>query len=153
MRPLSRFLSVDWARRGLVLEALALLTLASAAVRVMPFRWYARSLGQVGHAPWRGASRGDDAALRVGWAIRAVSRALPWTCTCLMQAAAGQWMLRRRGIPATLELGMARDEATGAVLAHAWLSTGDVVLAGGAELSRTYTVVGRFTTGGVDRPH
>ena len=48
-------------------------------------------------------------------------------------------MLRRRGIPSTLYLGMTRDP----VAAHAWLRVGDTNVTGGRDVER-YAVVASF---------
>jgi hypothetical protein len=51
---------------------------------------------------------------------------------CLEKALAGRWMLRRRGIPSTMYVGMAKRD--GGFIAHAWLvGEGRTVTGGGAE--------------------
>ena len=53
-------------------------------------------------------------------------------------------MLRRRGLPSTLYLGVARDgEAGSGARAHAWLRSGHVVVTGGAGREQ-FTVVASF---------
>ena len=128
-----------------MLEATVCVGVAGGAVAWMPFRWYAGSLGRA-----RSGSSGDEPAApgqtlqRVAWAISVVSRHLPWTSTCLMRAMAGQWMLRRRGVHGTVQIGVTRDVVSGEMLAHAWLRSGGRVLLG-AELSQGYTAVASFT--------
>jgi len=138
---IARFLALDGGRRRLALEAAGSLMRAWFRVRCGPFRGYAGAPVEQRTGP--GRDHADDAA-GVSWAIAAVSARLPWTSTCLMQAIAGQSMLRRRGIPATVRLGLARDEGTGRLLAHAWLVSGDAVLAGG-DPDRRYALFGDFT--------
>ncbi|MBI2865197.1 MAG: lasso peptide biosynthesis B2 protein [Chloroflexi bacterium] len=120
----------SWTERWLVLEALVGLLLAGALVRSIPFkrlsRWYGLRLGD-GVAEIPAASTAT--ACRVGWAVSAVARRTPGYSTCLVQALAGAAMLRRRGLPATVYLGMAKDEVEG-YLAHAWLRCGDRILTG-----------------------
>ncbi len=80
----------------------------------------------------------------VGWAVQVAAARAPWQATCLVQALAGVAMLRRRGIPGALNLGVATDGlATPSVSAHAWLCCGDAVLTGGSALRR-YRVITRF---------
>jgi hypothetical protein len=85
--------------------------------------------------------------LEMSGANRVVGRNLPWENTCLVQAMAGQWMLRRRGLPGKLYLGLARDLESGELLAHAWLRTGEKVLTDGADLGLGYTVEGSIAKG------
>ncbi|MFN3648526.1 MAG: lasso peptide biosynthesis B2 protein [Armatimonadota bacterium] len=47
------------------------------------------------------------------------AEALPGEVTCLPRALALFWLLRRRGIPAALRVGVCKEE--GALLAHAWV--------------------------------
>lgn len=69
---------------------------------------------------------------KIGWAIQAVSARVPWESACLVQALTGMAMLGRRGINASLYLGVAKDgNEVGAISAHAWLCCGNVVLTGG----------------------
>lgn len=51
-------------------------------------------------------------------------------------------MLRRRQIPSTLYLGVAKKE-DGDLNAHAWLRTGDAIILGGGGLER-FSVVSTF---------
>ncbi len=147
MRRVRSFLALDRDRRRLLLEAALCLGFAGAAVRWVPFRWFAGSLGRARAGPSR------DEPLerlptpeRIAWAIGLASSHLPWTSTCLMRAMAGQWMLRRRGVRATVHLGLARDETSGELLAHAWLRSGGRVLIGEEALRRRYTAIGTFST-------
>lgn len=135
----------SWAQWSLFLQALVALCLARAALLLAPFALSARWLGlrQEGAAPSGEAASGPgdpasvpgDAAsvsgdaASVAWAVRAAAGRLPWQSTCLVQALAGALLLRRRGMPATLVLGVARDPQRG-VTAHAWLRCGEHVLTG-----------------------
>lgn len=76
----------------------------------------------------RGARVTTEAA-RIGWAISVAARYVPWRADCLIQAMAATAWLRRRGLAGDFYLGVAKDE-TGALSAHAWLRSGDVVVTG-----------------------
>jgi hypothetical protein len=52
-------------------------------------------------------------------------------------------MLRRRGVPSTLYLGVMKDDTAG-LSAHAWVRSGDVVLTGATGRER-FTVISTFT--------
>ena len=122
-------------KRLLLLEAAVCLAVSRLAIAALPFRWLSGALRQQqGEAP-----RDEEAAVaqceRVTWALQQLRRRAPWSGNCLAQALAGKYMLRRRGIPSTLHLGVAKDQATD-LEAHAWLRSGDVVVAGGGDLDR-----------------
>ena len=55
----------------------------------------------------------------IGTMLGRVARHTWWRSMCLEQAVAGRWMLRRRGIPSTMYVGMAKRD--GNFIAHAWL--------------------------------
>jgi hypothetical protein len=60
-------------------------------------------------------------ASRVGFAVSRAADRLPWHPTCLRQAIAAQRMLRCRGIPARLHLGISTASSSEA---HAWVTVG-----------------------------
>jgi hypothetical protein len=116
-------------RRAYLREAVLMLMLARVAVRVVPaarlFAFVDRPMKRVcrfatGDADW------------VAWAIGESTRFPGLTATpCLPQALAAHVMLRRRGIPSRLCLGVTRHND--AVAAHAWVETGERSIVGGAE--------------------
>lgn len=83
-----------------------------------------------------------ETVIFVSRTIRTMSRHLPWECKCLAQAISGKMMLRRRQIPSTLYLGVAKKE-DGDLNAHAWLRAGDIIILGGGGLKR-FAVVSTF---------
>jgi len=149
MSRLGTFLRMHREQRRALVEAGCLLSVARFAVSFIPFRWIVAFLGRYRtESPAEDQPRHLPAIRQVFWAIRVMSRNLPWKNTCLVQAMAGQWMLRRRGVPGTLYLGLARDQESGELLAHAWLRSGQKMVTGGNSLDRGYTVVGSFSGGG-----
>jgi hypothetical protein len=52
-------------------------------------------------------------------------------------------MLRRRGLSATIHLGLARESGAGALSAHAWSRCGEVPVTGVAE-ARGFVAVAAF---------
>ncbi len=144
MHRIRRFLALPGGQRKVFAEAAFWLSVARVAVACLPFRWIVRYLGKFSaeHGPLEGEDRSED--LRsVLWSIRVVSRHLPWESRCLVQAVAGQRMLCGRGLPSTLYLGVANDEESGELVAHAWLRSGERILTGDGRLER-YAVVARF---------
>jgi hypothetical protein len=134
------------AERALLVEALVLLGIARLAVLVLPFRWLAVSLGKPMKETGTEANPSDLLCARmVGQAVCSAARYTPWESVCLPQAVAGQWMLKRRNIAATLYLGVAKDETKSDSLgAHAWLRYGNAILTG-REGHLRFTVVAAFS--------
>ncbi len=145
--PAARFVvarRVATSNRLLLLEAAVCLAAARLVVSVLPLRWLTGALRQrLGET----LGENDAATLaqgeRVAQALQRMRRRVPWTGHCLAQALAGKFMLRRRGIASTLHLGVAKDGKTN-LEAHAWLRSGDVVVAGGEDLER-FTLLATFS--------
>ena len=130
-----RLASRDGARAA---EAAAYLALARAAVLALPFPVLSKRLGVL-RAETPAAAPIDPASYRVGSAIGAAARRVPWRSECLEQAIAAKAMLRRRGVPSTLYLGMTKDP----IQAHAWVRVGTLHVTGGQDVGR-YAVVASF---------
>ena len=58
-------------------------------------------------------------AMRLGRLVSIASRHGPCTVTCLRRSLALGWLLRRRGLPAQLRVGVGKDD--GRTHAHAWV--------------------------------
>jgi hypothetical protein len=138
MRSVALFLARPAADRALALEALAELVRARLLVRWLPFRRLARQLGRPSDAARPALSEGEGRIVqRVSWAVQAVARHVAGGFVCLPQAIAAQRMLRRRGVPSTIHLGVALDERRPAGLAaHAWLCAGEKFVTGEEESRR-----------------
>jgi hypothetical protein len=131
---LARFWRLSWRDRALLTEALVFLTAACVGMRLVPFRRLAPYLGVVTtDAPPAGGAGGGQPT-RVGRAVQAVSRRVPWRTQCLTEAMAAQWMLRRRGLPGVLHVGVHKEGDT--MTAHAWTSCGNENVVGGAGAER-----------------
>ena len=133
----------SWVDRLLFLEALAWLCWTKLLLVLVPFRWIAPRLGrQMTESPVGRDEAGLPQVKRVSWAVQAVARHVPLGFVCLPQAIAAKWMLRRRGLPSTLYLGLRRHE-TVKITAHAWLRAGDRILTGRAE-SASHQIIASF---------
>jgi hypothetical protein len=138
-----KWLRFNRAQRLLLLEAAWALAAAQVAVRLLPFRWITPRLGRVGSVADRPLSPEEQwQAQQVGWAIMKLARFLPWDARCLAQAVAGKWMLRRRGLPSTLYLGVDRGRESW-LEAHAWLRCGTEFVTGQRQHER-FTVLATF---------
>ncbi len=65
---------------------------------------------------------------RMAWLVDVADRYAPGKSSCLRQAAALAWLLRRRGVATSLRIGVARQE--GKFTAHSWLELGEGELLG-----------------------
>lgn len=105
-------------------EAMVALALASAAVRLLPFRWVVRTMGRGDPA---GARReGDTDAVRT--AVERAGRRLPWRTVCIQQGLAAHWLLRRRRFASRLHYGILQEPAL--LKAHVWVTLGEKVVIG-----------------------
>ena len=118
----------------LLAECLLALSAATLARRLLPFRWLVRTLGRSQRElPHEHTPREANLSLRVSRGLAAATARFPWRSTCFEQAIAGKWMLRRRGVPATLYLGVRRSPS--GLDAHAWLRSGPAIITGGQDES------------------
>ena len=153
-RPIAHIRAVrrrTWAERATALEAWWLLGAARVAVLVVPFRVIAARMGRsrsVAATDLTATER--TAATRVEWAVAAAAARTPWTSNCLARAVAATIMLRRRRVPSTLYLGVAKAADPGERLeAHAWVRCGAGIVTGASEAGRFSTLTS-FASGPVD---
>ncbi|HYJ81678.1 MAG TPA: lasso peptide biosynthesis B2 protein [Allosphingosinicella sp.] len=124
-----------WPRRGLVAEACVALFVAEARLRLSPLkRQGLRDLVPAGVSPavepCADEGRAErQAALDVGWAVTRIAAYFPTSAQCLAQALAARAMLRRRGIPSLMHVGVARSQDV-PFEAHAWLEAEGVGVTG-----------------------
>ncbi|GGD76063.1 hypothetical protein GCM10010911_37620 [Paenibacillus nasutitermitis] len=112
-------------------------------LKALPFAKIAPSLGQRMEETTYTRERSNERLLvDIAKAIHMVSRHTLWESKCLVMAIAGMKMLGRRKIESTLYMGTARD-ASGHMIAHAWLRSGSIYLTGADEIKK-YTVVAIF---------
>ena len=124
MRLFIKLLKLNANERGLVISALLHLAAIRIGLWALPLQGMLRRLETLKVSKTR---RGLEPE-RIVWAIRAVSRYLPGTRNCLVQSLAAQAMLARRGYPARLCIGVAKDEG-GQLKAHAWVECeGNIVI-------------------------
>lgn len=141
---LGKFLALSGRERRMLFEASLLLVAARTTIRCIPMKWYAPVLlGRHNEeTPWRDEERPDARILElVHWAVDRMNRCMPWRKNCFPAAMAAHLMLRRRGIPSTLYLGLCkRDGST--LEAHSWLRCGTFFVTGGA--GKGYSLVATF---------
>src|SRR4051812_27420109 len=101
--PLVRLRRLDPGRRNLLVRSAAVLSMASLAVALLPFR-RAISWGSVAIKSGKG-DRPDD----IVWAVEAAARRVPWRAMCIEQGLAVQRLLRQSGVAARLHYGARHD--------------------------------------------
>lgn len=112
--------------------ALAAIVSARVGLWLTSFRRLRISVERIGR-PHGSPDPTPGDADRIGWAVGSAARFVP-DATCLPQALAAEAILRRRGHPADLRLGVTRDAA--GVEAHAWVESYGRVIVGDGDLDR-----------------
>jgi hypothetical protein len=142
-----KFWKLPRTEKVLLWEAFYCLLKAHLAILIFPFRKIAPRIGvHMKETPMEEQPQYTQTLLHIRQSIRRAGRYTPWESTCLVQSIAGKMMLKRRKIPSTLYLGIAKNEKEKKKLkAHAWLRSGNIILAGqkGVNLS-AFTVVSMF---------
>lgn len=136
-RALRRFTQLSWRERALLVEAAILLSFASLAVAILPFRRVTRLAGKTMRE--RASPDSDARIALVRWAVSACGRFAPWKPVCFQHGLAAHWMLRRRHLPSTLYYGAASDIERG-IVAHVWVKSGETAVIGCEEADRYATL-------------
>ncbi|HLZ67505.1 MAG TPA: lasso peptide biosynthesis B2 protein [Aliidongia sp.] len=129
-RAILRLCRLPARERRLVIEAIGLLLLARLALTFVSFerigQWASVDLGRPPPDP----DERDRIRRNVRSAVTRSARHVPWRAVCFDEGLAAQHMLRRRGIPSNLYLGVDRkpDRSLGA---HVWVRDGEVDIVGG----------------------
>lgn len=76
---------------------------------------------------------------KVLWAVNRTSRHISSANSCLPRALAAHILLKRRGLPVRMYIGVRKDDV-GLLRAHAWVESDGVVIIG-----RTETGIERYT--------
>lgn len=120
--------------RRVAVEAAATLTATWAGLRVTGYRRWrsllARSLPAAKQQTVNRDCTDGNIRAEEPWMIArmeaAAARHIPFETNCLEQSLALWWLLRRRGHPADLRIGVRKD--AGKLEAHAWVEANGVVL-------------------------
>jgi hypothetical protein len=151
IRLVKKFCTLALPEKRLFLEAFYRLLTARLILLIFPFRIIAQRLGtHMQVTPLETEPLYNQTLLQIRKALRRATKYIPLKSACLVQALAAYRMLKRRNIPSTLYLGVAKnhkDSKKKPLKAHAWLRSGDVILTGqkGVNLS-DFTVVSTFAS-------
>lgn len=129
-----RFFALERGDRWLIVEALLLVGLVQAGLRILSFAILQRLLAAAKRV--RGRARPRPA--RIAWAVNAAARLVPGR-TCLTDALAADVMLCRRGYQSLLRIGVKkRAGGAGPLEAHAWVECDGSIVAGELETLDEY---------------
>lgn len=95
-----------------------MLLAAGLAVRFLPYRVVARTLGTT---PRQRRAETEAVTASVSLAVRRASGHVPWRTVCFQEGLATHWMLRRRGVDSRFHYGVRN---VGGMSAHVWVSVG-----------------------------
>ncbi len=142
-----------WVQLGFVPTYL-LLGIAKFLIFNIPFRTLAPHLGlSRAPAPWLPliSPSQEQRARLISRLVQMTAKYTPWTSNCFPQAIVAKLLLGLYRMPYIIYFGVQRDQATGAMKAHAWVVSGRVRVTGGFSFDQ-FTVVGQFvapTLGGL----
>ncbi len=144
-----RWTQLSRAEQATSIEAFITMAAVRVLMTVSPASFTAKKIQRIMGKDTLSPARVDDSAtLEVIEIVRdAIVRAslrVP-RATCLIQAVSGWYLLHRRGIEATVRIGVQKDEQ--AFSAHAWLRVGDSIVIGGDDADlRFVTLAARRAT-------
>ena len=125
MRILRKFAGYSALERRLVVKAWFTLVAVRILLWVAPYRWIEARLMKP-----PAARPADVPPADLARAVTRASKLVPFA-TCLTQALAGGFLIRRAGRNAVIHFGVARGDA--GFKAHAWLESDGGILIGGSE--------------------
>jgi len=108
-------------------EAICSLAIASLAIATLRFKTIER-LSRQASATRPPLAEDRKAIACVAWAVKAAALRAPFRAKCFEQGLATLWMLRRRGVKATLHYGAAQKDDE--LVAHVWVTAGDYEVVG-----------------------
>jgi Transglutaminase-like superfamily len=135
-----RFFVLPGDERQRTCEAALFLLTVRMALAMLPLPRALRLFGITQGTMGSGRVDAEQAAL-VGRAVTRAARHVPFRAVCLQQAFAALLMLRRRGLAATVHLGLLREGSE--LKAHAWSRCGEIAVTGVAA-AREFTPVAAF---------
>ena len=141
---LANFVRLGSRRKKLFLEAWFTLSFSRIMIFFMPFRKLANYLGETTNESTNDLSKQELSKVKeIGREIKKASLYTPFRSLCFEQALTVKLMLKKRKIPATIYLGVAKEEDT-KLHAHAWTRAGNYIVSGKREKD-LFKVVSSFS--------
>jgi hypothetical protein len=137
---LAKFVALPMGEKGRTVEAACYLLAVRLAFGLLPLQRALQLFGIVRSETGSGRISAPEADL-IGRAIARAARNVPFRAVCLQQAFAALLMLRRRGLPATVQLGLLREGDE--LKAHAWSLCGEVPVTGVVQ-AKGFTPIAAF---------
>lgn len=127
------------------MEILILLAFFRFMILFLPFKRLAPFLGEQNHADSEQELPNEwNWVQTLACYIERMSEIVPWKSECLVQAATGKLLLRRKKIGCTVFFGVKKGNENKELKAHAWLKVGPEIILGG-ENAHQYVVVSTFS--------
>lgn len=138
-RKCRKFIALDRDKKLLLLEAGYYLAWAR-IFKMFPFSKVSSAIGRpMEETAWTEEESQIALLKNISYVVHLMSRYVWWESMCLVKAVAIMKMLARRKIDSTLYLGTSKD-ASGKLVAHAWLRSGSLYLSGQEEMNQFITV-------------
>ncbi len=118
-----KFITLSSLEKKLFIEAYFFSVYSRFVIKIFPFKWYEKSLGQKNKILPATNYSNREMLSYIKFAVRRVSRHSFWRNQCFEQSYATMLMLKRRNIPYTLYFGLQHEDKT--LKAHVWIATGD----------------------------
>lgn len=128
---LQKFFRLSPRERVFLIEAWCGLFGIDLALRCLPFPRVASFCGRPRAIKTDGNAPSHPPAARLAWLVAVAGEHNPLGTTCLKEALVLSWLMSRRGMAATLRIGVARRH--GSLNAHAWLEHDGRIILGGAD--------------------
>jgi hypothetical protein len=134
----ARFGALSWRDRGLLLEALVLISCLPLVLRVVRVQRLTGTLGRSFEGRRSAGGRVDETRAReIARVVAMAARHTPTANTCLHRSLTLWWVLGRRGLESHLKMGARLSD--GALDAHAWVEHSGVVINDDPEAVAQYT--------------
>jgi hypothetical protein len=143
MAKLLRFVASPWDEKSRTVEAACYLLAVRLAFGLLPLQRALQLFGIVRSETGVGRISAAEPQL-IGLAIGRAARHVPFRAVCLQQAFAAFLMLRRRGLAATVHLGLMRQDGSAGLQSHAWSLSGTTPITG-VVAARGFTPIAAFS--------
>jgi hypothetical protein len=138
--PLRAFVRLGTIDKHLLVEVMLLLALVRASIVLLRFTTLRGAVSRYVRIFGTRTSERRVNPARVAWAVKAVTRRLPFRTSCLVEGVVADAVLRRRGAAAVLRLGVRRPDRV-PLEAHAWVECEGEVVIGGVDRLTDYAVL------------
>jgi len=142
MGNLAKFKALPAEEKRLVAAAAALLPFTDLALRIVGYKktqdFLASNTAGRKILPLSPADR-LARSQRVAYCVRVAARRGPYRVTCLRESLVTWWLLRRRGVPAILKIGVGKEAAD--LKAHAWVEVDGQSIIDGEEALRDFAEI------------